>query len=267
MPRSGWNATRRNRNIGTSKSGYGQDNRMKIPSSWADSRAFYEKLDNPIAIKRIVGESEVTILIEPTNTGFLHACTPDDIVHVLNLLPQEHTASIDLIIMRQPKRKELIMNPVWGRLQYWTEIQQYTGVAIHLEAQLIERVIQWPKSLTHEDIHELERLSQDGHRVSSDRRHHKIHTNLAAIRNTQLYRTLPHEVGHYIDYIESSQNDVDDNLYFSKSINDKEAFAHRYANEFWDRATKLGSIPFQQVINEDKLVTEGLELNWFKKIL
>ncbi|MGD2181174.1 hypothetical protein [Lusitaniella coriacea] len=42
MHKPGWDARRRNRNIGTAKSGYGKDNRLTIPESWADERLFYE---------------------------------------------------------------------------------------------------------------------------------------------------------------------------------------------------------------------------------
>jgi hypothetical protein len=203
MQRPGWDSRRRNRNIGTAKSGHGQNNRMQIPSSWADDRQFYEKLENPIAVIRTVGEFKITILVEPVQSGYLHACTPDDISQVLSWLPTEHIAGINLVVLRQPKRKECLLNPVWGRLQYWSEIHSYTGVAIHLEAQPINLVLRWRKSLSPDDTQELERLIADGHQVVSERRYYEIHTSSESIRNTQLYRTLPHEVGHYVDYLES----------------------------------------------------------------
>jgi hypothetical protein len=262
MSRPGWNATRRNKNIGTAKAGHGQDNRMKIPESWNDGRSFHEKLQNPVVLSRLVKNHEITMLVEPVNPGFYHACTPDDIVRVLNLLPPEHTEWINLIVLRQPKRKERIMNPVWGRLQYWTKIQQYTGVAIHLEAQPIEMVMRWPKSLCVDDAKELVRLSEDGHQIVSDRRYHKIHTNSRAVRNTQLYRTLPHELGHYVDYLIRATNN-ESNLHWSKSSQDKEAFANRYADEFLNNQKIAGNIPFEPIIDESGLRTECLEPFWF----
>ncbi len=44
MQRPGWNATRRNRNIGTARQGHGQDNRMVIPSNWQDLRRYWKRL-------------------------------------------------------------------------------------------------------------------------------------------------------------------------------------------------------------------------------
>ncbi|BAZ13404.1 hypothetical protein NIES4071_52430 [Calothrix sp. NIES-4071] len=273
MNRPGWNSQRRNRNIGTAKSGYGQNNRMCIPERWADGHLFYERLDNLVAFSRIVGDHKITMLVEPVQAGFLHACTPDDIVKVLSLLPSQHVASIDLIVLRQPKRKQRLLRPVWGRLQYWSEINQYTGVAIHLEAQLINGVQRWHRSLTPDDAQELERLGQDGHQIIPERRYYQLYTSLESIRNTQLYRTLPHEVGHHVDYFESVEKhateDADEreqliDLYWSKPEKDKEAFAHRYATEFCEREKKAGHIPFERILNEDTLVAEGLEISWFR---
>jgi hypothetical protein len=127
--RPGWDARRRNKNIGTAKAGHGQDNKMRIPEHWIGGKLilFHEKLDNAVTLTRTIGDRNITILVEPVQAGFLHACTPDDIVKVLRLLPQKHTEGIDLVVLRQPKRKERILSPVWGRLQYWSDIQQYSS--------------------------------------------------------------------------------------------------------------------------------------------
>lgn len=272
MRRQGWDSRRRNRNIGTALGGRGQNNCMKIPESWADGRLFYEKLDNPIALKRQVWGKDITILVEPVQPDFLHACTPDDIVQVLSLLPSKHVVPIDLIVLRQPKRKQRRLSPVWGRLQYWSEIHQYKGVAIHIEAQIIDGFQLWRKSLSPDDAQELERLIQDGHSCVSERRYHVVYTCLESIRATQLYRTLPHEVGHYVDYLESviepAGEDIDEeerlsDLYWTKSNKDKEAFAHRYATEFWVREKKAGHIPFERILDEKKILSENLHLSWF----
>jgi hypothetical protein len=260
---SGWDARRRNRNLGTVKSGQGQNNRLCISESWADGRLFHEKLNNPVVISRTVGKHEIKIIVEPVQSGFLHACTPDDVVLALSLLPLEHTDLIDLVVLRQPKRKERILNRVWGRLQYWSEIHRYTGVAIHLEAQPVGAVLRWRKSLSLDDTQELARLEQDGHRLVSERRYYAVHTTLESNRNTQLYRTLPHEVGHYVDYVQSLKGDADDDLYWHKPTQDKEAFAHRYAADFCQRAKTAGHIPFDRIVDQEMLVAEGLSLAWF----
>lgn len=77
------------------------------------------------------------------------------------------------------------MRPVWGRLQYWSEINQYTGVAIYLEAQLIDGVQRWHRSLTPDDAQELERLVQDGHQIIPERRYYQLYTSLESIRILQ----------------------------------------------------------------------------------
>lgn len=265
MRRPGWNARRRNRNIGTAKSGHGQDNKMCIPDRSIGMKwiRFHERLDNPVALTRSIGDREIVILVEPVQPGFFHACTPDDIATVLRLLPQKDTEGIDLVVLRQPKRKEQILNSVWGRLQYYSEIQQYCGVAIYIEAQPIDCILYWDKSLSPDAAQELERLVEDGHQVISERRRYVLYMNSESIRATQLYRTLPHEVGHYVDYLNNTADNEDSELFWSKPSQDKEAFAHRYAREFWGREKSVGSIPFQRILNEESLTAEGLSVSWF----
>jgi hypothetical protein len=265
MQRSGWDARRRNKNIGTAKSGRGQDNRMSIPERWIGVRwiKFHEKLNSPIALQRSINGHEITFLVEPVLPGFLHACTPDDIARILELLPQNHIEGIDLIVLRQPKRKERILSPVWGRLLYWTEIQQYSGVAIHIEAQAVDDTLYWGKSLDPDDSQELERLEEDGHQVIAEARLYVIQMTAESIRATQLYRTLPHEVGHYVDYLLSTNEEGDSDLFWSKPSKDKEDFAHRYAREFVEREKKAGNIPFQRKLDESTLLAEGLSASWF----
>jgi hypothetical protein len=272
MRSSGWNPQRRNRNIGTSKSGFGQDNRMNIPESWSDRRFYWEKLENPVVIDCTVGECNFTIFVEPIQANFVHACTPDDIKKLLSLIPEKHLAPIKLVVLRQPKKKEKIMNPIWGRLQYWSEIKGHAGPTIYLEAQRLDKPLRWRKSLSVEDTHELERLISDGHHIVSDHRYHTIFSSLESIRATQLYRTLPHEIGHYVDYLESvqepSRGDFDEKkqleaIYDSKPEHDKEAFAHHYAMRFLERQRAAKFIPFERILNETDLIAEGLEPFWF----
>jgi hypothetical protein len=276
MRRSGWNPQRRNRNIGTAKSGFGQDNRMTIPDSWSDRRDYWEKLNNPVVVDCTIGDCNLTILVEPVQANFIHACTLEDIRKILHLIPPHDLAPIKLIVLRQPKRKEQIMCPVWGRLQYWSEIKGHAGPAIYLEAQSLNKTIRWPKSLCVEDSRELERLIADGHNVVSDRRYHTIHNNLESTRFTQLYRTLPHEIGHYVDYFESVKNpsngDSDEEsrleaIYDSKPSFDKEAFAHQYATQFFEQHNKTGLLPFERILNEKGIAAEGLELSWFSPMM
>jgi predicted SprT family Zn-dependent metalloprotease len=272
MHSKGWDARRRNRNIGTKKSGHGQDNRLTIPESWADNRLFHERLNNPITIEREINGNLITFLIEEIQSGFCHACTPQDIEFLLRLFPSVHLARIKMIVLRQPKAKERILSPVWGRLLYWSEIGLYSGPAIHLEAQLVNGTIRWDKSLTPDKQLELERLQHDGHKILSDRRSYRITSDLLAIRNTQLYRTLPHEIGHYVDYLESvtirAGDDQDereklDSVFRTKPSKDKEDFAHRYATTFYEQQVKQGHIPFSRIFDSARLAESGLDPRWF----
>ncbi|HEY9829136.1 MAG TPA: hypothetical protein V6D26_01065 [Stenomitos sp.] len=271
----GWNPSRRNRNIGTSKQGHGKNNRLVIPERWSDSRIFWERLHNPIAVTRNIGTHSITFLIEPTHAGFVHACTVDDITHLLEKIPSAHLQEIDLIVLRQPKRKENLLSPVWGRLAYWADMGRYSGSAVYLEAQCLSKVWRWNRSLTPSNTKELERLRQDGHTITEEKHHYLISSTLESIRVTQLYRTLPHEIGHNVDYItsviEPSVKTSDEaetewlrQRYKSKTLEDKEAFAHRYAEEFHTKLLLEGYIPFLRLIDETKMAAEGLNLSWFK---
>ncbi len=170
---AGWNPGRRNRNIGTAKQGHGQDNRLVIPKGWPDDRVFYEVLRSPVAVRRTVGGSELTFLVEPPRAGSFHACTVDDICRVLDFVPPEHLNGIDLIVLRQPTRKQELLRPVWGRLAHHAVTGRHSGTAIFLEAQS-GAPLSWSTSLDPEDAAELERLRADGHVVTRERRGWRI---------------------------------------------------------------------------------------------
>jgi hypothetical protein len=272
MPRLGFNPTRRNRNIGTPKAGHGQKNRLVIPDAWADGRCFYENLDDPVEIPRVVRSVELRVLVEPSLPGFAHACTVDDVARLLELIPIAHFQAIKIIVFRQPKRKQRILSPVWGRLVYWSEIGDLSGPAVYLEAQDVNSVSKWKKSLNPDLARELERLRDDGHLISSDKRHFIISATLDSVRNTQLYRTLPHEIGHYVDYLQSVEIPGRDNLdkwlslnakYHNKPVSEKEAFAHRYADEFREKQHRRGNLPYDRVVNNAAMRRLKLKPEWF----
>ncbi len=97
MKHPSYNPIRRNRNIGTVKSGHGQNNRLVIPWAWNDDRIFYERLVNPIEIPVTIGPASTHIIVEPPLPGFTHACTVDDILSVLQLIPAQHLDPIKLL--------------------------------------------------------------------------------------------------------------------------------------------------------------------------
>lgn len=279
LKRPGWDARRRNRNIGTAKAGHGQDNCLNIPHAFADERWFHEKLKNPVVLKVPIHSNVKTLIVEPTKVGFVHACTPDDIKTVLELLPEKHLAEIEMVVLRQPKKKERILSSVWGRLRYHADIVGFSGPAIHLEAQLVNDKFTWAKSMTPEWAVEFDKLRSDGHKIVSDRRNHHLMTTPWSVRYTQLFRTLPHEVGHWVDYyekvrvpseeIEFSEDYIEDysrlsDLYFSRPAREREDFAHRYADEFFAKWSAKGSLPFDHKYDEARLIELGLKAKWFK---
>jgi hypothetical protein len=274
MKRSAWNPTRRNRNIGTEKSGYSQNNKLVIPERWIDFKVFWERLTNPVVCPLEIKGHSITMLIEQPKTGSVHASTPQDIIRVLNLVTQDHLDEIEIIVLRQPKKKEEILKPVWGRFVYYADLGQYSGPGVYLEAVEIGKIITWGNKLTPFEKRELESLYSDGHRIERVKRGYDIYTTPETVRNTQLFRTLPHEIGHAVDYLTSSLNpsstatnesdsEYISNAYNSKPIRDKEEFANRYAREFYQKCVNDNTLPFKRVFEREKLLEMGLDPEWF----
>jgi hypothetical protein len=274
MKHSAWNPVRRNKNIGTSKSGYKENNKFVVPDRWCDYRVFWERLIDPVVIPLEINTHEITLLVEPVKEGYIHACTPADITKVLELIKVEHLEEIELIVFRQPKKKEEILKPVWGRFIYYADIGKYSGPGVYLEAVPKGKVMKWGNKLDSYDKKELRSLEKDGHKIERVKRGYNIHTTSESVRNTQLFRTLPHEIGHAVDYLYHSlrpsveavteaESDYISEAYNSKPSLDKEEFAHRYAREFYDKFRSEGVLPFERLYNEQSLKDLGLNEKWF----
>ncbi len=133
--RQGWNPTRRNRKIGTKAQGHGLDNRLVIPSSWHNLQSYWEDLSSYVTVKRKIGEKEQVFIVEPTNKGWFYPCTIDDMTMLLQHCTQADLESFDLIIMRQPTRKQKVLSSVWGRARFWASISKHhEGSAIIIES-------------------------------------------------------------------------------------------------------------------------------------
>ncbi len=267
----GYDARRRNRNIGTEKSGHGQDNRLTIPWRWEESRIYYEVLTDPVVIKRKIGGRDITFLVEPTRKDCCHCCTIDDLVKMLTSIPAEAQTHVDRYILRQPTRKQSILSPVWGRFVYWADLGKYEGPALIIEAQEPGMMTPRSRSLSLADQEELARLREDGHEVIETKRAFEVTQSRDSSRATQLYRTLPHEIGHNAHYIEDVENRISatrsrDELarvYFAKPSAEREAYAHRFADNQRQRLTKSGVIPFDRTVNVARMKSEGLDPSWF----
>jgi hypothetical protein len=249
QPKNGRDSTRRNRNIGTGKQGHGQNNRLVIPFKNHPIPTFYfENLHNYQSIKRDIEIGvTVTFLVEETREDCFHACTVDDISYLLRFVPPADLEELDLIVLRQPKRKEEVLNTAWGRWVRYVEIDKHEGSAIFLEATSLSTPFHWSKSLSPDWQRELERLRDDGHKITTTKREYEISISLESVRATQLYRTLLHDIGHHVDYF----NDCD--AFDKKPSSERERFAHRYADELRLELTRRGIIPFGRMCSIEML--------------
>jgi hypothetical protein len=196
-----------------------------------------------------------------------------DALRVLSMLPAEPVFDIDLVVLRQPTEKQRLLGSVWGRLGYWSTIGRYHGTGVYLDAQSSESTLEWPRSLDPAGEDELERLRADGFRVEAHSRGYRLHPSPEAIRCTQLYRTLPHEVGHYADYLACKRSlDLDGDedrsaeLYWTKPERDKEAFAHRYAEDFVREMKAKRLLPFPPRFDAEMIRADGLDPAWFARV-
>jgi hypothetical protein len=255
--RPGWNPARRNRNAGTKAHGHGVDNEFSIPESWNDSKCYWERLSSYTVVTRPVGAREVRFFVEPTRPDWFYPCTVDDICAVLAHCSADVLDAFDFIVLRQPTRKQRILCPVWGRAIFVFDMDRYQGRAIVIEAQDLTP-IDWSESVDPERARELERLRRDGHGIHRIRKGIQIRVTPTSLRNTVLYRTLFHEIGHHVDHDRSCVSDWE-----GKTRATKEDYAHRFAQELHDRLAALGALPFAPIIDERSLLADGLQQEWF----
>ena len=248
------NPIRRNKNIGTANQGFGQDNKLKIATPYGELKSFYERLENYQKEIHSINGHEFLFVTEQTRENSVHSCSISDIKKIIQNIPSKDYGELKLIIRRQPKRKEEIISPVWGRLIYSYEFENDYFPAIILDAIDLTKKLKWTKKLTIEDQKELERLREDGHQFEETKREFIIPFTIENSRNTQLYRTLLHEFGHYVHYINSvpifEDYDYDkkerlEDIYFSLPKGEKENYAHKYADEIKKRLELEKIIPFE----------------------
>ncbi len=255
MMKAGRNPIQRNRNIGTAKSGHGQNNQLVIVER---STPFWAALTEYSVVERRIKDRSFTFIVERTRAEYAHAWTVDDLIFLLSHLGPRELADFSLVILRQPKRKEEILASVWGRAVFWVTIDKHEGPAVFLDAFDPTKPIRWSRSLTPDDRQELERLREDGHQITTNSRAHIVHPTLETIRATQLYRTLLHEIGHHVDYRRGGYD-----AWQNKSGADKEKFAHHFADCKREQLLKQGVIPFDRILVPGSLKSDGLNLTDF----
>lgn len=220
------NPTRRSRNIGTAKQGHGRDNAMVIPFPFGSKGfLFYGRLGACTRQTRTINGNEITFIVEKTRVPNVHACSVEEIARVLGCIPAADLKGINFVILRQPKRKEEILSGVWGRYHPYAEFDNRYGAVIILEAIDLSRGLRWRKPQDAFWLEELERLRSEGHEITETPKRYEIRSTLAAVRQTQLFGTVPHEVGHHVHA--SSHADFD-----RLPTSEKERFAEDYARDF-----------------------------------
>jgi hypothetical protein len=247
---SGLNPSRRNRNIGTARQGHGADNRLTVPSPFREERTWWEQLKRPIVTETETAGTPLRFIMDAHRPDSEYVCSPADITQVLALIPPQDWSGLTTFVFRQSTRKQWLLNPTWGRLAMSADIGErgrknlHTGPAIILEALDLTIPFRWGRSLTPAVAMELERLRADGHIVVEDSRGYAISSSLEAARKTQLYRTIPHEIGHWVDWLErverpAAKGDEEYETlaerYWSRPSVEREAFAHQYADRLRSR--------------------------------
>ncbi len=194
-----YNATRRNRNIGTAKAGYKNQSVFKeAPSPMRDfldpDREF---LKCEKVVENVHGQP-VTFFTDTLREGYIHSCSIQDVVSVLSRLPADDVAGIGCIRFRQQTRKTETFSLDWGRLRYFGG-PDFCPI-IELDSHPCPLVLNMPNSLLPFWQIELDVLKTECKEYKPGKRHHTLTFDAAALRKVQLFRTLPHEVGHWVDY-------------------------------------------------------------------
>lgn len=250
-----WNPTRRNRNIGTAKQGYGQDNKMCIPQPWDTDLTFYERLTKYEKYSIKAYGKKITVVVEELTKGFYYSCTGHDVERILNFLPDQDIKGLGLIVFRQPKKKERILSSVWGRLIYCMKFEKKYSPAIIIEAFPECDVYEFSKKQSVDSKQEFELLKKDGLKFREDKRNFVADIDESLVRNVQLYRTLLHEVGHYVQYLEVVERPEEDfeegaslwEKYLTIPSAEKETFANNYAVKMKAELIQKSVIPFNKI--------------------
>lgn len=258
MKRAGWNPTKRNRNIGTSKQGYGSDNEFATPQPADTLLYYYERYEKAETSLIHSHGKDIPVIVEDLKKDYHYSCTAKDVERILNHLPEEDLHEFGLLIFRQPKRKEEILCPVWGRLVYSLEYKDDFYPAIIIEATPEQMKLRHPKKQTVGGKLKFNLLIDHGITFKEYKREFIADITEEDARNIQLYKTLLHEVGHYVHYLERverpgfEEEGIDEwekryNKYLQIVVREKEEFADRYAVNMGDHLIEKGIIPFDRI--------------------
>jgi len=137
---------------------------MTIPEVARGQYTFWERIDDAREVTRIIGNRTIKFYVQQTLTDCIHACTVDDIAHLLRYLPSKDWEGIGAVLLRQARRKEQTLASVWGRLAYAVDLVKksgrvvYRGPAIVLEAVNPIAPVKFGRGLSIDSLDELDRL-------------------------------------------------------------------------------------------------------------
>jgi hypothetical protein len=195
-----------------------------------ENAAVYGDIVDFIYTTREVGGQSFRFIVEKPNKGYAYSCTPADVCALLQAVPAEELQGmLDLFIFYQPKTKEEILDGCWGRLVYDYSYKDEISPAIIIEAVDVSRGQRIEKSSRPSDLEEIRLLQEEGHTFTDMGGYLVMKSTMEAVRRTQLYRTVFHEIGHYYDFIHE----------ICRNHQDKEIFANKYARRMMDRLAEI----------------------------
>lgn len=162
-----------------------------------------------------VNGGPLTIVHEALLPGFDYYVQPDEMIAVLGRAGSD-AEGIVRVVFRQPTRKQDQQSPNWA---------SYRDGSVFVSAIDVSKPMRWPLSLSVKAKKELAALRTEGHGVIQDKRHYIITSTPQAVKQTQLGRSLPHEIGHHV-YAKSK-----------RAGQSSEEFAANYAKRFATRTS------------------------------
>lgn len=247
--RPGWSPIRRNKNIGTKKSRKIKSNYFWIPDNL---EMLIIKNGYSQTIREINGV-EIIFITEKLKDEYLHCCTTKEIAKVLSFIPKDDLDGLRFIVQKQPTKKEEILSPCWGKFVYDFNFKKEFGAAIFIYAINPERKIVWDYTLKPDNIRELRSLEKEGHFITRIKDKIIIKSKASSVRKTQLYRTLFHEIGHLVNWMNFYRSYNYNNIHFSdllkifleKPYTHREDYANFYSRQIIEKLIEKKLIPIQ----------------------
>lgn len=249
--RSGRDPTRRNKKIGTRDHAWrdrtGGSRPFEVPWPRWERRPEQQRWPVSRVEQHECHGRPITVAVERLLDGHRHLCEPSAIVGVLNELPADDVDGLGLVVLHQETRKQTILKPAWGRILWCDRFRGYRGPVVMIDAiDLTYQWFVWGASITPPWQRELDRFRRLGVAVEQNKRGCRIDLQPEPLRRWQLARTVPHEVGHWVDFrawvleplgVQTAAEAVEHPHYgaridywCARSEREREEFADRYAD-------------------------------------